>query len=45
MRHGRDPSELGGTNMEKSGDSDTKKFIQYYVEELKDQFRGGPSKK
>ncbi|KAA6409130.1 MAG: hypothetical protein FRX48_07474 [Lasallia pustulata] len=45
LRHGKDPEEMGGTNIERSGDSDAKKFLDHYLEELKDQFRGGSSTK
>ncbi|KAI9858626.1 MAG: hypothetical protein M1824_004207 [Vezdaea acicularis] len=45
LRHGKDPSEMGGTNIEESGPSGSKDVFQYFVEELKDQFRGGPPKK
>lgn len=65
LRHGKDPEEMGGTNIESrslgaachrtfwlirnvyagSGDSDAKKFLDHYLEELKDQFRGGSSTK
>jgi hypothetical protein len=72
VRHGKDPSEMGGMNIESQstlmetikerdvgktkwmanletnpepGGSDTKKFFEFYLEELKDQFRGGPTSK
>ncbi|MCJ1364196.1 hypothetical protein MMC16_003305 [Acarospora aff. strigata] len=45
LQHGKDPEELGGTNIERTGGSDARKFIQYYIEELKDQLRGGQSAK
>jgi len=38
---------MGGTKIDKdnAGDSDAKKFFQFYFEELKEQFRGGSSSK
>ncbi|KAI9877296.1 MAG: hypothetical protein M1830_004307 [Pleopsidium flavum] len=45
LRHGKDPEDMGGTNIEQTGESDTRKFIQYYIEELKDQIRRGSSLK
>lgn len=42
MRHGPDPEEMSGTNLEKPGEQG-KKFLDHYFEELKDQFRGGSS--
>lgn len=40
IRRGRDPEDMGGTNI----DSDQgKKFLDHFLEELKDQFRGGSS--
>ncbi|KAH7382839.1 hypothetical protein BKA64DRAFT_171020 [Cadophora sp. MPI-SDFR-AT-0126] len=34
-----DPSEMGGTNID-TPKHDTQRFLRYYMEELKDQFRG-----
>jgi len=45
IRHGKDPEDMGGTNIEKSGPSDAKKFLQFYIEELRDQMRGGPPRR
>ncbi|MCJ1304759.1 hypothetical protein MMC08_007572 [Hypocenomyce scalaris] len=45
IRHGKDPEDMGGTNIEKSGGSDAKRFLDHFYEELKDQFRGGSSTK
>lgn len=43
VRHGKDPAEMGGTNIESPETKhDPKRFLQFYLEELKDQFRGGP---
>ncbi|KAI9797966.1 MAG: hypothetical protein M1833_005022 [Piccolia ochrophora] len=64
-RHGKDPSEMGGTNVDRQcshdalqasrrsptdsvrnlGPSNSKKYLEYYLEELKEQLRGGPRKK
>lgn len=63
LRHGPDPDEMGGVNIEsQAGLNDSKrlyrgvaestvtgpeakKFLNHYVEELKQQFRGGTSPK
>ncbi|KAN0101846.1 hypothetical protein V8E51_012356 [Hyaloscypha variabilis] len=39
-----DPSEMGGTQIDKPAGTDVQKFIRYYMEELKDQFRGSTKK-
>ncbi|KAI9829575.1 MAG: hypothetical protein M1819_006080 [Sarea resinae] len=45
LRHGKAPEDMGGlTRDNESGPSDAKKFLQYYIEELKEQARGGPKK-
>ncbi|PVH87992.1 hypothetical protein DL98DRAFT_509502 [Cadophora sp. DSE1049] len=38
-----DPSEMGGTNID-TPKHDTQRFLRYYMEELKDQFRGTTKK-
>jgi len=43
LRHGKDPAEMGGTNIDKP-ESDPSRFFQYYLEELKEQFRGSSRK-
>jgi len=44
FKHGKDPAEMGGTNIDKVPSQ--KKFLEYYIEELKEQFRGNsPPKK
>lgn len=53
MRHGKDPAEMGGTNIDcrffEAGGKrmlmgivpgNSSRFLKYYMEELKDQFRG-----
>ncbi|KAH8798221.1 hypothetical protein F5882DRAFT_458187 [Hyaloscypha sp. PMI_1271] len=35
-----DPSEFGGTQIDKPAGTDMRKFIRYYMDELKEQFRG-----
>ena len=63
IRHGKDPEDMGGTNIEsrsscsailagdcsdaraESGDSEAKRFLNHYMEELKEQFRGVPPPK
>ncbi|ESZ94106.1 hypothetical protein SBOR_5526 [Sclerotinia borealis F-4128] len=37
-RHGKDPSEMGGTNIDDPNKSS--RFIQYLKDEIKDQFWG-----
>jgi len=44
IRYGKDPAEMGGTKIDKPGGSDPQRFLQYYLEELKDQFRGSTKK-
>lgn len=44
IRHGPSVEEMGGVKIDKTG-SDTKKFFEYFMEELKDQFRGGSRSK
>ncbi|KAI9643200.1 hypothetical protein NHQ30_007816 [Ciborinia camelliae] len=39
-RHGKHPSEMGGTNIDNPEKSS--RFIQYFKDELKDQFWGKP---
>ncbi|CZT01430.1 hypothetical protein WAI453_006916 [Rhynchosporium graminicola] len=38
-----DPSEMGGTNID-GPKPDAQRFLRYYMEELKDQFKGTPRK-
>jgi len=38
-----DPSEMGGTNID-TPKPDAQRFLRYYMEELKDQFRGTTKK-
>ncbi|KAH7369819.1 hypothetical protein BKA65DRAFT_5640 [Rhexocercosporidium sp. MPI-PUGE-AT-0058] len=38
-----DPSEMGGTNID-APKPDAQRFLRYYMEELKDQFRGTTKK-
>ncbi|KAI9731427.1 MAG: hypothetical protein M1818_007817 [Claussenomyces sp. TS43310] len=46
LRHGKDPAEMGGTSIDNpAGGPDAKKFIRHFVEEVKEQFRGGPPSK
>ncbi|KAL2039562.1 hypothetical protein N7G274_007834 [Stereocaulon virgatum] len=42
MRHGPDLEEMGGTKIDKPNN---KNFLEHYLEEIKDQFRGGSSQK
>ncbi|KAH8590859.1 hypothetical protein B0O99DRAFT_520758, partial [Bisporella sp. PMI_857] len=44
LKHGKDPAEMGGTNIDTPGGSDSSRFLKYYMEELKNQFRGEPRK-
>jgi len=39
-RYGKHPSELGGSKTDKPDEWNSKKFINYYFQELKEQFRG-----
>lgn len=41
MRHGPDLEEMGGTKIEKP----TKNFLGHYIDEIKEQLRGGPPQK
>ncbi|KAI9885227.1 MAG: hypothetical protein M1823_002966 [Watsoniomyces obsoletus] len=45
VRHGKDPSEMGGINIDKPEATGVKKFLDYYIEELREQFRGGNKKR
>ncbi|KAI9707559.1 MAG: hypothetical protein M1836_000520 [Candelina mexicana] len=45
IQHGKDPEDMGGTNIDSTDPSETKKFIHYYIDELKEQIRGTPPKK
>jgi len=42
IRHGKDAEDMGGANVDSP--SDTKRFVKYYIEELKEQLRGGQRK-
>ncbi|KAH8661470.1 hypothetical protein BGZ60DRAFT_413256 [Tricladium varicosporioides] len=45
IRHGKDPSEMGGTAIDDpAGKFDGKKFLTAYKEELKEQFWGAKNK-
>lgn len=62
LQHGKDPAEMGGTNIDGEagchpavriqhadelavpGGSDSQRFLNHYMEELKNQFRGTPKK-
>ncbi|KAL4897021.1 hypothetical protein BDV59DRAFT_169582 [Aspergillus ambiguus] len=44
MRHGVPPEEMGGTNIDKKGPG-LQKFLEYFKEEIKDQFKGKPPNK
>lgn len=44
-RHGKDPSEMGGVNIDEPARSDARKFLDYYIEELREQIRGGKPKR
>jgi len=45
LRHGKDPAEMGGTKIDHpDGDTEGRRLMKYFIEELKDQFRGGPKK-
>ncbi|KAL2813495.1 hypothetical protein BDW59DRAFT_30841 [Aspergillus cavernicola] len=44
LRYGPPPEEMGGTNIEKNGPG-AKKFLEYFTEEIKDQFKGNPPNK
>ncbi|PSS07039.1 hypothetical protein M430DRAFT_45865 [Amorphotheca resinae ATCC 22711] len=44
LRYGKDPAEMGGTQIDKPGGTDFNKFLRYYVEELKEQFYGNRKK-
>ncbi|MCJ1341465.1 hypothetical protein MMC09_006761 [Bachmanniomyces sp. S44760] len=42
-RHGKDPEQMGGTNIDKAGDSkldDAKRFWSHYLDEVKEQLNG-----
>jgi len=45
MTHGKGPEETGGTSIEKSNDSNAKGFLDHFLEEIREQFRGGPPSK
>ncbi|KAG0647078.1 hypothetical protein D0Z07_7278 [Hyphodiscus hymeniophilus] len=40
LQHGKDPASMGGTNIDVPGKGDPSRFLKYYLEELRDQFRG-----
>jgi len=45
LRHGKDPAEMGGTKIyHPDGDTEIKRFMKYFREELQEQFRGRPKK-
>ncbi|KAL3426297.1 hypothetical protein PVAG01_03088 [Phlyctema vagabunda] len=44
VRHGKDPAEMGGTNIDHVGESRPQRFLKFYIEELKDQIRGTTKK-
>ncbi|MCJ1454682.1 hypothetical protein MMC28_005035 [Mycoblastus sanguinarius] len=41
MRYGPDLEEMGGTKLDKP----TKNYLDHYLDEIRDQFRRGPSEK
>jgi hypothetical protein len=42
IKSGKDPTETGGTHVERpESSSDVKKLFEYFKEELQDQIRGG----
>ncbi|KZF24564.1 hypothetical protein L228DRAFT_245527 [Xylona heveae TC161] len=45
IRHGEPSQEVDSTRLDRNDNFNGKKFIQYYVEELKEQLRGGPPKR
>ncbi|KAI9839065.1 MAG: hypothetical protein M1838_004408, partial [Thelocarpon superellum] len=44
IRQGHGVAGEGGAKIEKTGPSDTQLFVRYFLEELRDQIRGGPPK-
>ncbi|KKK15334.1 hypothetical protein P175DRAFT_0531262 [Aspergillus ochraceoroseus IBT 24754] len=44
IRHGVPPEEMGGTKLENNGPG-IKRFLEYFREEIKDQFKGKPPNK
>lgn len=42
LRHGKDPAEMGGTNID---NPDAKGFLGHFIDELKEQAKGTPTKK
>jgi len=40
LQHGKDPAELGGTNIDKAEYANRKGFLKYFMEEIKAQLRG-----
>ena len=60
VRHGKDPEEMGGTNIDGQtkhpgtlkdfilmvrADPNAKRYVDHFVEEIKEQFRSGSSNK
>ncbi|EPE29589.1 hypothetical protein GLAREA_00749 [Glarea lozoyensis ATCC 20868] len=43
-RHGKDPAEMGGTNIDSPGGSQIQRFAQNFKEEVKEQFWGAKRK-
>ncbi|KAL4786180.1 hypothetical protein BJX76DRAFT_355411 [Aspergillus varians] len=39
LRHGTPPEEMGGTNID-NGPGHAKRFLEYFREEIKEQFKG-----
>lgn len=44
LQHGKDSAEMGGVNIDEPNRPRFKRFLQYYVEELKEQLRGNSKK-
>ena len=40
IRHGKDPADMGGTNIDSPDGSQSNRFLKHYMDELKNQFRG-----
>ncbi|MCJ1404634.1 hypothetical protein MMC11_007860 [Xylographa trunciseda] len=45
MTHGKGPEDVGGTNIEKSNNPNVKGFLDHFLEEIREQFKGGPPSK
>ncbi|TVY71229.1 hypothetical protein LSUE1_G006762 [Lachnellula suecica] len=44
LRHGKDPAEMGGTNIDHPGGSEIQRFAKHFRDEVKEQFWGARRK-